>query len=201
MAIARLSAAYALCTKMPWGDYGAILAEGFTVEPFRRDGSLVLHRTGPFVPPLSLPPGSHVAADAFRHRLESRFPELRFVPVIKDKIAEFHWETWDRNAADPVEYPVDMEPESYIDERPHSEIASCEMGGLWEVVMPDGGDARWVSIENTFRTRIHVLASTWTGRDWFKIDRSRVSVVSEAGRAWLEKEVGDWIGFEQLEID
>src|SRR5687768_289998 len=80
----------------PWGDYGVILAHGFVAEPFRTNERLVLHRCGPFVPPLTVPSyGSLVCTSLLRQQLEQQFSAVEFREVIIDKAVEINWHTWD----------------------------------------------------------------------------------------------------------
>ena len=80
---------YALdASRMPWGDYGCILLSGMTSHLERQNGLLQLERTGPFVPPISLPGiADIVVTNDFKHLLEgSGLTGFTFQPVIKKHI-------------------------------------------------------------------------------------------------------------------
>jgi hypothetical protein len=54
----------------PWGDYGDILWNGFTEEGQERGPSTILvSRTGPFVPPITLPFGRILVTEDLREKL------------------------------------------------------------------------------------------------------------------------------------
>ena len=88
---------------MPWGDYGSILASGMSTHLPRKDGLIQLERTAPFVPPISFPGiGDIVVTNAFRAELEaSGLTGFTFAPIVKARIVESNWETWDRDASKP----------------------------------------------------------------------------------------------------
>jgi hypothetical protein len=131
---------YRLCgVRPPWGDYGDILLSGMTThQPRTQDGLLQLERTGPFVPPITLPGCEDpVVTDAFRARLEhSPLAGLGFRPVRKARIVRLEWERWDQASSDPAHYPAGGEPEAYIPGRPHDSGLAAQIGQLWEVVSP-----------------------------------------------------------------
>ena len=57
-----------------WGDYGDVLIHGFAGGLEEQGGILEIERTGPFVPPITLPmPASQnlIVTDEFRKQLES----------------------------------------------------------------------------------------------------------------------------------
>lgn len=97
-----------------WGDYGHILIHGMTAHLPRKDNRLQLERTGPFMPPITLPGvGDVLVTDVFRSELtESPFAHLDFCGVVKARIVEYHWENWDRKSPEPEEYPESGEPET-----------------------------------------------------------------------------------------
>jgi hypothetical protein len=80
----------------PWGDQGDILVHGMSLRLGRREGSIQLERTGPFVPPISLP-GMHdvIVSDPVRRALASSLPRLVFRPVVKARIVRLEWERWE----------------------------------------------------------------------------------------------------------
>lgn len=118
-------------TRAPWGDYGRILLSGMTAHQERTpEGLLRLERTGPFVPPVSMPGlGDLLVTDAFRARLEeSPLAGLGFRPVEKTRIVRLEWEHWDQDDFEPEEYPDSGEPEDYILSRPHDPELAARIG-------------------------------------------------------------------------
>jgi len=114
--------------KSHWGDYFDILMHGMTDDLGRRGGLLELERTGPFVPPISMPSSVLVVTESFRSELEnSGLVGLRFQPVIKRRIVPSAWHTWDRNTEHPAEYPEETEPENYIVRHRHSATVSRQL--------------------------------------------------------------------------
>src|SRR6202020_580856 len=99
-----------------WGDYGSILINGLSRHLPRKDNLIQLERTGPFIPPVTLPGlGDIVATSDLKIDLEaSDFNQLTFAPVLKARIVEYRWEQWDLTSENPAEYPETGEPENYI---------------------------------------------------------------------------------------
>src|SRR5262245_49236202 len=92
----------------PWGDSGHTLWNGFTEkcdEPGRP--AILVSRTGPFVPPITLPGLDCVlVTDEFRQKLSAEgFSGLSFEPVGYRKVVPIAWEQWNTNAQDPLFYP------------------------------------------------------------------------------------------------
>jgi hypothetical protein len=169
-----------------WGDYSEILISGITDSMRRKAGLLELERTGPFVPPISLPDLTCVVVtDALKHRLEaSTLTGLSFLPVIKKRIVLLEWEKWDQAADEPQEYPDSGEPEDYILEQPHSEEVAQQIGDLWEVSLDE--HAEFVPYQGL---------ANWDGSDWFRAKGSLETFVSEDAKKWLEIEAPQWVTF------
>ena len=190
-----------------WGDYGHILISGMTSQP-RKDGLFQLERTGPFVPPISMPFGAIVVTDVFRTQLEkSALTGFTFRPIIKSRIVHLEWQNWDRKAEDPEEYPATGEPEDYILGQPHSPGIADQIGNLWELYLEEHAEiirvskkpsetelGKWspIDIEN----EIFLVLSSWNGTDWFKAHQVGYTYVSERGKSWLESAAPEWISFE-----
>ena len=80
----------------------------------RLAGKLALERTGPYIPPITLP-GDIVLTSEARNLLEvSGLSGFSFLAVEKALIVELHWESWNLTADEPAEYPESEEPEDYI---------------------------------------------------------------------------------------
>lgn len=96
-----------------WGDYGVILQHGMSTHLPREGGFLCLERTGPFIPPITLPGiGDIVVTSAVRESLDaSGLSGFEFRRVHKTLTVELHWEDWDFNADEPQQFPGTGEPE------------------------------------------------------------------------------------------
>jgi len=99
-----------------WGDYGDILQHGMTADVPRVDGRLALERSGPYIPPITLPGiGDIVLTSEAQKLLESSaLSGFSFLPVEKALVVELHWETWNLDAEQPTQFPESGEPEDYI---------------------------------------------------------------------------------------
>jgi hypothetical protein len=164
----------------PWGDYGNILISGL-VERDETSGLLLIERTAPFVPPISVA-GLYspvVVTDPFRHELAgSGLSGFEFQPVIKKRIVHLAWEQWDRSAAEPAEYPAEGEPENYVLGRRHDPELAEAIGPLWELLVESEEVA--------------------DGQPDFLRDTQYFSsiYVSAAAHDWLAARAGDWLRFE-----
>ena len=164
----------------------------------RLDGLMQLERTGPFIPPITLPGiGDVVVTDGFRAALErAGFAGLSFAPVIKARIVEYHWELWDRTATSPVELPESGEPEAYILARPHSPVVAEQFGPLWEVTLPEG--ARWMasgSAEGS--TNTESIQRRGAGAPVRPTGKRHV-MATEVGKQQLEETAAEWLDFQEV---
>ena len=149
-------------TEAPWGDYGRILVDGIASR--RDDGALLIERTGPFVPPITIMFGQDiVVTDAFKHELESSGLRLHgFRQVVKKRIVRLDWRRWDLGAREPERPPPSGEPENFILMRKHNKEMSHAMGMLWELrldVEVDGGS-------DLVRPRPGLILASLRARDW-----------------------------------
>lgn len=192
-----------LKTRELWGDYGSLLITGMTGHLDRKDGLLQLERTGPFVPPMTLPSlDDVVVTDAFRKELESSpIGPFEFRPVLKTHIVQSDWETWDLLQDEPGNAMLG-DPEEYILERPHSPEVAQQMGPMWEVVLPTGAE---IEIVKPGPSGYEIVGNTWTGAHLFLAKNPAVPdpfgywiVTSTVGKQWLEKHGGDWLRFEPV---
>jgi hypothetical protein len=181
-----------------WGDYYDILMHGMSCHCERDDGLIQLERTGPFVPPISLPGiGDIVVTDAFRRRLEvSGLEGLRFDKVIKKLIVRSDWHTWDRDADEPSEYPDSGEPESYVLEQPHSGITAKQMGELWELLTNESARVHRAKRICT-REDIYLLTNSWQGEDLFRAQGVGYVYATERAKGWLEEHAGEYVTFQE----
>src|SRR5712671_6414516 len=74
-----------------WGDYGIIAAHGFVYGSARDGQPLLLYRTGPFVPEVTIPNSNIVVTTSACTVLSSNFPGLRFRKVVKQHIVYSNW--------------------------------------------------------------------------------------------------------------
>lgn len=190
-----------------WGDYGDVLIGGYAAR-HSASGQLLLHRGGPFAPPVFLPWGSTlgnplVVADAVKQAMaRAPFPAPEFRPALKHRIVHlpFAWERWDRHADRPARRPSGGEPSAYIWDEPHAPGTAAAMPDYWEVLPPvrpatverlesatsePAEPEQWIisgaGPEHTglFRTR----------ETWFDL------VVDAAARDWFRQQAGEWLTF------
>ena len=123
---------YRVSSRSLWGDYGSILINGMSRHLPRKDNVIQLERTGPFIPPITLPGVLDIVVTSdIKSELEaSSFTQLTFAPVVKVRIVEYHWEHWDLTSEKPAEYPETGEPENYILARPHSPSIGRKSGSV-----------------------------------------------------------------------
>lgn len=187
-------------TREDWGDYGHILQHGMSSHSSRADGLLQLERTGPYVPPITLPGiGNVILTTPARQLLESSgLTGFSFRPVKKALTVELHWETWDWSAEEPEEFPESGEPEDYILGQPHSPSASAAIGDLWEVVVPP--TATIISpkrVADSYRD-LRLDLSTWNGADLFRSAGYDAVLFTERARDWFTEQWGDYIRFDEF---
>jgi hypothetical protein len=183
-----------------WGDYGHILQHGMADHSPRTDGVLALERTGPFIPPITLPGLGHVVLTSSARKLleSSGLTGFSFRPVKKVLTVELHWENWDLKAEDPPYFADSGEPEDYILGQPNSPSASAALGELWEVIVPD--TARILQpkpVADSYKDLLLGL-STWNGADLFRSDGYATILFSERGRAWFSEHWGEYVKFQEF---
>jgi hypothetical protein len=141
--------------------------------------------------------GDVVVTDGFRTALEQMsFAGLSFGPVIKARIVEYHWESWDRGADSPPEFPEGGEPEDYILARPHSPAISDRLGPLWEVMLPGGADVVTTRVSRLV-SEYRIDPATWCGAPLFRPTGKRHVMATEEGKVWLENRAGEWLDFQE----
>jgi hypothetical protein len=162
-------------TDLGWGDYGHILVHGM-VNHLGRDGAGLaqIERTGPFVPPITLP-GLDVLAvtAAARGELEAAdLLGLEYRPVELARAVRLAWHEWDLDADEPAKYPSGGEPENYILRRKHNPDLAASFPAMFEVVVselaPGEGppDDRDLVRRGPYRLLISRRAKEWMERRW-----------------------------------
>jgi hypothetical protein len=191
-----------------WGDYGDVLISGYARRTV--DGVLSLHRTGPFLPPISFP-WTHAKRDVdsavvvsaeLKASLEAlNLPGVRFRTARRSRIVPLSWETWDLRAREPAEYPDENEPENYLLNRKHDPRCAARMSTAFELILPDttvGID----SVEDPANPLRTLYTSARSGKGALPASRTHPTcgdlVVDDRMRTWLKKHVGNWVRFEPV---
>ncbi len=181
-----------------WGDYGDILQHGMTAHSRRVDGKLALERTGPYIPPITLPGiGDIVLTSEARQLLEaSDLSGFSFAPVEKKLIVELPWETWDLHAEDPAELPESGEPEDYVLGKPHSPTAAGAIGDLWEIAVPRSVTILRSPAAISPYVELRIDLGTWNGGDLIRSEGYGAILFTEPARDWFTKEWAEYILFD-----
>lgn len=181
-----------------WGDYGDVLVHGYGGID---EGVCRLQRTGPFIPPLTMPGYDIVVTAPLRRELEqSALTGFSFVSVEKTKVVEVPWHEWNPESPDPGEYPEGGEPAEYIDGGEHSPAAAEALGELWALAIPAVGRVeRDRPIVESSR-ELHLVLGTTGGLDFVRSPDVLHTYVSDRARTWLAARVGDWVEFEEASI-
>lgn len=180
-----------------WGDYGDILQNGMTSHLPRQSGFLALERTGPFIPPITLPGiGDIVLTSAARELLDaSGLSGFEFRPVHKVLTVDLRWEDWDMNADEPQQFPDTGEPEDYILGKPNSESASAALGELWELSVPSTAAVlRPQPIVRSYR-ELKLDINTWNGCDLIRSTGYASVLFTERARSWFAERWGNYVEF------
>jgi hypothetical protein len=183
-----------------WGDYGHILQHGMASHSPRVDGRLALERTGPFIPPITLPGiGDIVLTSHARQQLDSSgLTGFTFRPVEKVLTVELRWENWDLTADEPPYFPDSGEPEDYVLGQLDSPAASGALGELWEVLVPDTATIlRPQCIVNSYK-ELRLDLSTWNGADLFRSNGYLAILFTEHAREWFSDNWGKYVEFDEF---
>jgi hypothetical protein len=166
-----------------WGDYGHVLVHGIAWNLEREaDGIAQLERTGPFVPPFTMPSDwvAAVTADARVELDASGLLGLSYRPIALTRIVKYPWHEWDLDAKDPAKYPSAGEPENYVLKRKHSpELASAMQ--IIELVVD----------------QIEPAESLPDDRDLIR--RGSRLLASARAREWMAQRWDRWIFFKNLD--
>jgi hypothetical protein len=188
------------CPKHPWGDYGHILTQGMAHRG--ESGILEIERTGPFIPPITLPGiGEVVVTEALRQALgRSGLKGFAFETVVKRLIVQSEWNTWDQGANRPAEYPESGEPEDYVLGQPHSIDADERMGNLWALELNHDAQTHRERRTIQHRHEIKLVTSTWQGQDIFGAQGVGFIYVTESAKDWFERNVPGQLKFEEAAV-
>jgi len=183
-----------------WGDYGDILQHGMASHSPRVGGLLALERTGPYIPPITLPGiGDVVLNSSARQLLESSgLSGFSFLPVEKVLTVELRWEKWDLTADEPPHFPDSGEPEDYILGQPDSPAASAALGELWEVLVPDTATILRPEGIVDSHTELRLDLSTWNGADLFRSNSYSSILFTERAREWFSNNWGKYVDFSEF---
>jgi hypothetical protein len=183
-----------------WGDYGHILQHGMSCHSPRVDGVLQLERTGPYIPPITLPGiGDVVLTSPAREQLESSgLTGFSFRPVQKVLTVELHWETWDLTADEPPEFPDSGEPEDYVLGQPDSPVASAALGNLWELFVPATATILRPRATVSSYKELRLDLSSWDGTDLFRSNGYACILFTVGARKWFIEQWGDYIEFDEF---
>lgn len=125
--------------KMPWGDYGRILFTGLLTvldDNFNDLDIPEIERTGAYVPEIYIANTRNIVlVDTIKKNIEESDITgiVRFKKVLKKKIVNINWESWDLNDKSPLFYPKSKEPEDYILKGKNDEQLSLSMPNMWEL--------------------------------------------------------------------
>ena len=185
----------------PWGDYGDILLHGTTESDARNPSPCALIRSGPYVPPLTMPGiGLPVVTEDARIELEgSGLSGFSFAAVTKEVIVPLDWHEWDLLAEEPPIYPEDGEPESYLPPELHSPELARRMPELWALVTSEGvRESRVKTGAGLADLEIRLKKDSWRGLDFFRGDTTLRLYVTSRARLWLLDHFPAWVAFEAV---
>jgi len=203
-----------------WGDYGDVLISGYARRA-TDDGPIALHRTGPFLPPISFPwiasETGHaliVSAEFKQHLADLKLAGLTFREARKTRIIPLSWEQWNRSARLPWDpaarirgvRPDGGEPENYLRDEEHDSACAETMSAAFEVLLPVG-PIRVTRLEDPNGSYLDEFSATMAETPAIipAISRSHWThgyiIVSDDLKAWLETNAGDWVRFSPVRVE
>jgi hypothetical protein len=177
-----------------WGDYGDILQNGMTAPS---DLGIAVLRTGPYIPPITMPFGGIVLTSEAKKLVElSGLTGFTFLPVEKRLVVEVPWETWDLNDEMPPELPESGEPEDYIHGQPHSPIAAAALGELWQLSVP--GTAKILRPRPIVRSHMELQfdLNSWNGADLIGSSDVGYTLFTDRAQNWFSERWGEYVQFD-----
>lgn len=211
---------YAVRADYPWGDYGEGSIQGYVWPlsfyiqeciarqrqiPFTEEESqglnFVVERLGPVAPDLVISSDMFVVKENVKDLFFEAFPDIKAEPLIKGKIVDLPWETWDMNAELPPVAPPGGEPEGYIFENEHSVSASEKMGTLYRLIFPKNPlmveiHIPFLVVDIHFPYQLTFTPDRWKGEHFLCVPRpnfpdslgAAITIVSEYGKNWLSEQ-------------
>ena len=209
---------YRLSHSAFWGDYGRILITGWVdrrrpkcfnlysknSDIHERTYPLDLHRTGPFMPEISLPGMATIIVSQSCKTMIEGLLANKFRKVTKKQVVDLDWHKWDWKSDFPETHPHGGEPENYILNKAHSEAVSKQMGEVWELCLELGMyvETRDRSTEPFSGYDLCFDLDTWNGDDVFWVKTLQGGgpwiVVSKRGKEILSNaDKNSFLQFEQ----
>ncbi len=180
-------------TNFCWGSFGQVLVAGWCDSSDANDSEMLLFRTGPFVPPISVP-GPIVVTEAVRQALLTTSLEgLQFSPIKKHHIVKFDWTRWNRNLPLVETQLAYSGPEGYILERPHRPDIANRMEQLWMICPPTGPG---VLVPLIARHEIPAGCDFMTGGSY-----GITTLVTKRAKATLEELAPGWLVFREYPVE
>lgn len=127
--------------RMPWGDYGNTLFSGLLKildKDYEELDFPELQRTGPYIPEIFIANSRNlILKDDIKKGIEKAeiLGIKKFKKVLKKKIVDIDWHTWDLDAKEPKYYPESGEPENYILKKKNDFSLINSTPELWELDM------------------------------------------------------------------
>ncbi len=184
-----------------------MLVHGLAKRTGKHDSfaTLVVDRTGPYVPPVSKPYDSClVFSDAGKLSLTAHLEKAEFQPVELGRVSTVKWHLWDFHSDEPKRYPPGGEPENYFS-RSGDQTSRDSVGTLWELLLPLGAQYDVTLNRETGFNKYWICEGTHTGPDLFYATRPGSHhipcvFVTDVGRDVLGKVEGEsWLTFDEVE--
>jgi hypothetical protein len=192
---------YCMKSRAPWGDYGHVLVHGISTHAPMQGDRIPLERTGPFIPPVTMPRLRHIIlTDDARRALEGAdIRGVSYRAVEKFRIARLHWETWDRSA--PLSnYPRGGEPEAYVLDAPHDPATASAMGEIWQLLPEEWGDAEVVGQTRRTKKVTAIRPESTPMPDIFLARGCGYTFLSERAHEQIAGMADEWFEFERVPV-
>lgn len=211
-----MTAFWRLQRRYLWGSYGDFLVNArsdrivWSTEPMR------LSRTGPFVPPLCFTAADSIVlvSETTRQALERDRPfQVQFRRTAYVDVYRIPWHEWDVTAAEPPYKPAGGDPDLYPAEaRSPSWLPSIlqkyvgrqlvsAMEPTWELVLPVIPLAPKLSPRSGLPQVLRAQLSAHQYEGLFvSCDEWLDVIATEHAREWLQRNVGDWVTFQPIDV-
>lgn len=186
-----------------WGIYGRHVVHGHLAHSASDEHVVQLCRTGPYMPPFTLPDSNTpIVTESFRRAMEaSPLMPLTFSPVSKQHIVLDRWESHIHQFSPPIPADFSGSLDNIISERPHSSEVAEQLGVLWTISLPTIEIAHKVPRSDLpWDYDVHVNELGWTGSHLFvaKNPSSKAYgwlIADEVAKAWLEPRSSNTVEF------